>query len=102
MTPILSNRARQQTPKPGSSALRASLPRIQLALFEHIGIKPVAAEQVMEVDAPIEEVLCAILSYPLSDSTDKMGQESSSYNGRRYSGLRSLAIQIGKSTCAID
>ncbi|KAG1747671.1 hypothetical protein EDB19DRAFT_2037030 [Suillus lakei] len=58
MTPILTNRARKQTLKAGSNALRASLPRTQSALFEHIGIKSVVVEEIEELDVPnLEEVL---------------------------------------------
>ncbi|KAG1879583.1 hypothetical protein C8R48DRAFT_767834 [Suillus tomentosus] len=58
MTPILTNRARKQTPKAGSNALRASLPRTQPALFEHIGVKSVAVAQIEDSDIPnLEEVL---------------------------------------------
>ncbi|KAG1730675.1 uncharacterized protein EDB91DRAFT_1252534 [Suillus paluster] len=58
MTPILTNRARKQTPKPGSNVLRASLPRSQPALFEHIGVKSIIVEKIEEPDVPnLEEVL---------------------------------------------
>lgn len=58
MTPILTNRARKQTPKAGLNALRASLPRTQPALFEHIGIKSVAVAQIEDSDVlNLEEVL---------------------------------------------
>ncbi|KAG2358874.1 hypothetical protein BDR07DRAFT_1611638 [Suillus spraguei] len=58
MTPILTNRARRQTPKAGFNALRASLPRTQPALFEHTGIKPVVVAQIEDSDIPdLEEVL---------------------------------------------
>lgn len=64
MTPILTNRARRQVPKPGSNTFRASLPRTQPSLFEYIGAKPVAVEQVEESEVPtFEEVLCAIPSH---------------------------------------
>ncbi|OAX38957.1 hypothetical protein K503DRAFT_856354 [Rhizopogon vinicolor AM-OR11-026] len=57
MTPALTNRSRQQTLHPGSNALRASLPRTQPTIFEHIGVRPVVVEQVEEFDAPILEVV---------------------------------------------
>ncbi|KAG1800395.1 uncharacterized protein HD556DRAFT_1230584 [Suillus plorans] len=58
MTPILTNRARKQTPKAGSNVLRASLPRTQPALFEHIGVKSVVVAQIEDSDVPnLEEVL---------------------------------------------
>ncbi|KAG1783349.1 hypothetical protein EV702DRAFT_958741 [Suillus placidus] len=58
MTPIITNRARKQTPKAGSNALRASLPRTQPALFEHIGVKSVVVAHIEESDVPnLEEVL---------------------------------------------
>ncbi|KAG2069458.1 hypothetical protein BDR04DRAFT_1078066 [Suillus decipiens] len=58
MTPILTNRARRQTPKAGSNALRASLPRTQPALFEHAGIKSVVVAQIEDSDIPdLEDVL---------------------------------------------
>ncbi|KAG1825271.1 hypothetical protein EV424DRAFT_686906 [Suillus variegatus] len=58
MTPILTNRARKQTPKAGSNAFRASLPRTQPALFEHTGIKSVVVAQIEDSDVPnLEEVL---------------------------------------------
>lgn len=61
MTPILTNRARKQTPKAGSNAFRASLPRTQPALFEHTGVKSVVVAQIEDSDVPnLEEVLCAI------------------------------------------
>jgi len=103
MIPILTNRARRQTPKPGSNAIRVSLPRSQPALFERIDIKLVVVEQVKEFDIPIlEEVLCAILSYFCQTVTNKIKQESSPHDGHRYSKLRLLEIQIGKSTWATD
>ncbi|KAG1738575.1 hypothetical protein EDD22DRAFT_336529 [Suillus occidentalis] len=58
MMPILTNRARRQTPKAGSNALRASLPRTQPALFEHTGIKSVAVAQIEDSNVlNLEEVL---------------------------------------------
>ncbi|KAG2141046.1 hypothetical protein DEU56DRAFT_796935 [Suillus clintonianus] len=58
MTPILTNRARKQTPKASSNALRASLPRTQPALFKHTGVKSVVVEQIVESDVPnLEEAL---------------------------------------------
>ncbi|KAG2153615.1 uncharacterized protein EDB93DRAFT_227664 [Suillus bovinus] len=58
MTPILTNRARKQTPKAGFNVLRASLPRTQPALFEHTGVKSVVVAQIEDLDLPnLEEVL---------------------------------------------
>jgi hypothetical protein len=58
MTPILTNRARKQTPKAGANAFRASLPRTWLAQFKHTGIKSVVVAQIEDSDVPnLEEVL---------------------------------------------
>ncbi|KAG1813861.1 uncharacterized protein BJ212DRAFT_1364133 [Suillus subaureus] len=58
MTPILTNRARKQTPKAGANALRASLPRTWPAQFEHTGVKSVVVAQIEDSDVPnLEEVL---------------------------------------------
>ncbi|KAG1871615.1 hypothetical protein F4604DRAFT_1769066 [Suillus subluteus] len=58
MTPILTNRARKQTPKAGTNALRASLPRTWPAQLEHTGVKSVVVAQIEDSDVPnLEEVL---------------------------------------------
>jgi hypothetical protein len=92
MTPILTNRARKQTPKVGSNALRASLPRTQPALFEHTGIKSVVVTQIEDSDVlNLEEVLCVIF-FALRLPLTKMEQECSPHNRYYYSYLHPFAI----------
>jgi hypothetical protein len=74
MTPILTNRARKQTPKAGANAFRASLPRTWPAQFKHTGIKSVVVAQIEDSDVPnLEGVLCAnfslLLDYHLQGVT---------------------------------
>ncbi|KAG1846225.1 hypothetical protein DFJ58DRAFT_799542 [Suillus subalutaceus] len=58
MTPILTNRARKQTPKAGTNALRASLPRTWPAQLDHTGVKSVVVPPIEDSDVPnLEEVL---------------------------------------------
>ncbi|KAF8841918.1 hypothetical protein BDN67DRAFT_1068110 [Paxillus ammoniavirescens] len=52
MSPILTNRARRETPKLGGTKARASVPRTKSVLTAFLGLKPVFVDTVEEMPAP--------------------------------------------------
>ncbi|KAH0837950.1 hypothetical protein J3R83DRAFT_6185 [Lanmaoa asiatica] len=60
-SPILSKRARRETPKLGSTNSRAFIPRIHPALTAFLDLKPVSVQSIEDLPTtPVDDVLCGI------------------------------------------
>lgn len=69
--PILSKRARRETPKIGSTNSRASIPRTKSALAVFYGLNPVSIQSIEDLPAPpVDDVLCVLLSVDALGDTD--------------------------------
>ncbi|KAF9225360.1 hypothetical protein BS17DRAFT_778498 [Gyrodon lividus] len=68
MSPVLTNRARRETPKLGSTKARASVPRTESALTALLGLKPVSVDSAKDLPAPATDDVLD-LRFKLDSST---------------------------------